>query len=268
MNVVIMFGQSKMCYQVEIDLVCEFIDFLCFNVCFVYEIEQMQFLNVLGVCNCSEYWLLEGFVYVVMFFNFMVIGGNLVIVLVFMGNIVLWKLVVIVVLLNYFFMELLEVVGLLLGVINFVLGDLVQVSNVVLSYLVLVGVYFIGLMVVFDGMWLEVGCNILCYWVYLCLVGEIGGKDFVLVYCLVDVDVLVVVLVCGVFEYQGQKCSVVLCVYIFVLFWLVVKMCIVVMVKLIKMGDVCDFGNFMGVVIDKCVFDCICSYIYCVCEDV
>lgn len=267
MNAATMLGQSKTCYQAEIDSACELIDFLRFNVRFAHDIEQMQPLHAPGVRNRSEYRPLEGFVYAVTPFNFTAIGGNLAIAPALMGNTVLWKPAATAALSNYLFMELLEAAGLPPGVINFVPGDPVQVSNAALSHPALAGVHFTGSTAVFDGMWSEVGRNISRYRAYPRLVGETGGKDFVLAHCSADVDALAVALVRGAFEYQGQKCSAASRAYIPASLWPAVKTRIVAMAKSIKMGDVCDFGNFMGAVIDKRAFDRIRSYIYRARED-
>ncbi|MDR6585319.1 MULTISPECIES: L-glutamate gamma-semialdehyde dehydrogenase [Herbaspirillum] len=267
MNAATMLGQSKTCYQAEIDSACELIDFLRLNVQFAHEIAQMQPRHAPGVRNRTEYRPLEGFVYAVTPFNFTAIGGNLAIAPALMGNTVLWKPAATASLSNYLFMELLEAAGLPPGVINFVPGDPVEISNVALNHAALAGVHFTGSTAVFDSMWGEVGRNIARYRAYPRLVGETGGKDFVLAHRSADVDALAVALVRGAFEYQGQKCSAASRAYIPASLWPAVKTRLVAMVKSIKMGDVCDFANFMGAVIDKRAFDRIRSYIYRARED-
>ncbi|MFJ3056401.1 L-glutamate gamma-semialdehyde dehydrogenase [Herbaspirillum sp. NPDC087042] len=267
MNAATMLGQSKTCYQAEIDSACELIDFLRFNVQFAHDIAQMQPQHAPGVRNRSEYRPLEGFVYAVTPFNFTAIGGNLAIAPALMGNTVLWKPAATAALSNYLFMELLEAAGLPPGVINFVPGDPVEISNVALSHPALAGVHFTGSTAVFDTMWSEVGRNISRYRSYPRLVGETGGKDFVLAHRSADVDALAVALVRGAFEYQGQKCSAASRAYVPASLWPAVKSRVLAMVKSIKMGDVCDFGNFMGAVIDKRAFDRIRTYLYRARED-
>ncbi len=267
MNAATMLGQSKTCYQAEIDSACELIDFLRFNVQFAHEIAQMQPQHAPGVRNRSEYRPLEGFVYAVTPFNFTAIGGNLAIAPALMGNTVLWKPAATAALSNYLFMELLEAAGLPPGVINFVPGDPVEISNVALNHPALAGVHFTGSTAVFDTMWSEVGRNISRYRSYPRLVGETGGKDFVLAHRSADVDALAVALVRGAFEYQGQKCSAASRAYVPASLWPAVKSRVVAMVKSIKMGDVCDFSNFMGAVIDKRAFDRIRTYLYRARED-
>ncbi|OWY29175.1 L-glutamate gamma-semialdehyde dehydrogenase [Herbaspirillum robiniae] len=267
LNAATMLGQSKTAYQAEIDSACELIDFLRFNVQFAHEIAQMQPQNSAGVRNRSEYRPLEGFVYAVTPFNFTAIGGNLAIAPALMGNSVLWKPAATAALSNYMFMELLEAAGLPKGVINFVPGDAIEISNIALSHPELAGVHFTGSTAVFDTMWSEVGRNVARYRSYPRLVGETGGKDFVLAHPSADAEALAVGLLRGAFEYQGQKCSAASRAYIPASLWPAVKARLVAMVDTIKMGDVCDFSNFMGAVIDRRAFDRIRGYIYRARED-
>ncbi|MBP0598666.1 L-glutamate gamma-semialdehyde dehydrogenase [Herbaspirillum sp. LeCh32-8] len=267
LNAATMLGQSKTAYQAEIDSACELIDFLRFNVQFAHEIARMQPQSSAGVRNRSEYRPLEGFVYAVTPFNFTAIGGNLAIAPALMGNTVLWKPAATASLSNYLFLELLEAAGLPRGVINFVPGDPIEISNQALSHPALAGVHFTGSTAVFDAMWSEVGRNVARYRSYPRLVGETGGKDFVLAHPSADAEALAVGLLRGAFEYQGQKCSAASRAYVPASLWPQVKARLVAMVESIKMGDVCDFGNFMGAVIDRRAFDRIRGYIYRARED-
>jgi 1-pyrroline-5-carboxylate dehydrogenase len=267
LNAATMLGQSKTAYQAEIDAACELIDFLRFNVQFAHEIVQMQPQHSPGVRNRSEYRPLEGFVYAATPFNFTAIGGNLAIAPALMGNTVLWKPAATASLSNFMFMELLEAAGLPRGVINFVPGDPIEISSMALSHPSLAGVHFTGSTAVFDSMWNEVGRNIARYRSYPRLVGETGGKDFVLAHRSADADALAVALLRGAFEYQGQKCSAASRAYIPASLWPVVKARLVAMVDSIKMGDVTDFSNFMGAVIDSRAYERIRNYIYRARED-
>ncbi|EJN07761.1 L-glutamate gamma-semialdehyde dehydrogenase [Herbaspirillum sp. YR522] len=267
LNAATMLGQSKTAYQAEIDSACELVDFLRFNVQFAHEIAQMQPQHSPGVRNRSEYRPLEGFVYAVTPFNFTAIGGNLAIAPALMGNTVLWKPAATAALSNYMFMELLEAAGLPRGVINFVPGDPIEISNIALGHPSLAGIHFTGSTAVFDTMWSEVGRNVARYRSYPRLVGETGGKDFVLAHPSADAEALAVALLRGAFEYQGQKCSAASRAYIPASLWPVVKTRLVAMVDSIKMGDVTDFGNFMGAVIDRRAFERIRNYIHRARED-
>lgn len=261
LNAATMLGQSKTVVQAEIDSACELIDFLRFNVQFANEIVANQPMSSAGVRNAMEYRPLEGFVYAVTPFNFTAIGGNLAVAPALMGNTVLWKPATTAALSNFMFMELLEAAGLPKGVINFVPGDPIDVSNEALNHPALAGIHFTGSTTVFDGMWAEVGRNISKYKSYPRLVGETGGKDFVLAHPSAEVDALAVGLLRGAFEYQGQKCSAASRAYIPTSLWPSVKERLINMTESIKMGDVCDFENFMGAVIDRRAFDRIAGYI-------
>jgi 1-pyrroline-5-carboxylate dehydrogenase len=261
MNAATMLGQGKTAYQAEIDSSCELIDFLRFNVQFAFEIAQGQPLDAAGVRNRLEYRPLEGFIYAVTPFNFTAIGGNLALAPALMGNVVLWKPAATACLSNYLFMELLEEAGLPPGVINFVPGDPVEISGIALSHPALAGVHFTGSTAVFDGMWAEVGRNVGRYRSYPRLVGETGGKDFVLAHPSANVDALVVALVRGAFEYQGQKCSAASRAYVPASLWPAVLQGLSAQMKTIRMGDVADFGNFIGAVIDRRAFERISGHI-------
>lgn len=255
LNAATMLGQGKTAYQAEIDSACELIDFLRFNVQFAHELSAMQPISSPGLRNHLEYRPLEGFVYAVTPFNFTAIGGNLAIAPALMGNTVLWKPAATASLSNYLFMELLEAAGLPKGVINFVPGDPVAVSNAVLARPELAGIHFTGSTAVFDTLWGEVGRNVSRYRSYPRLVGETGGKDFVLAHPSADAETLAVALLRGAFEYQGQKCSAASRAYIPASLWPQVRERLVALVETIRMGDVTDFTNFMGAVIDRRAFD-------------
>nr|WP_315597144.1 L-glutamate gamma-semialdehyde dehydrogenase [uncultured Cupriavidus sp.] len=255
LNAATMLGQGKTAYQAEIDAACELIDFLRFNVQFAHELAAGQPISSPGLRNHLEYRPLEGFVYAVTPFNFTAIGGNLAIAPALMGNTVLWKPAATASLSNYLFMELLEAAGLPKGVINFVPGDPVAVSNAVLERPELAGIHFTGSTAVFDTLWGEVGRNVSRYRSYPRLVGETGGKDFVLAHASADAETLAVALLRGAFEYQGQKCSAASRAYVPASLWPKVRERLVAMVETIRMGDVTDFTNFMGAVIDRRAFD-------------
>ncbi|GAA0837796.1 L-glutamate gamma-semialdehyde dehydrogenase [Cupriavidus pauculus] len=255
LNAATMLGQSKTAYQAEIDSACELIDFLRFNVQFAHELANGQPISSPGMRNHLEYRPLEGFVYAVTPFNFTAIGGNLAIAPALMGNTVVWKPAATALLSNFLFMELLEAAGLPKGVINFLPGDPVAVSGAVLARPELAGIHFTGSTAVFDTLWGEVGRNVSRYRSYPRLVGETGGKDFVLAHASADVEALAVALLRGAFEYQGQKCSAASRAYVPASLWPQVRARLVALVETIRMGDVTDFTNFMGAVIDRRAFD-------------
>jgi 1-pyrroline-5-carboxylate dehydrogenase len=261
LNAATMLGQGKTAYQAEIDAACELIDFLRFNVQFAHELAAGQPISSPGLRNHLEYRPLEGFVYAVTPFNFTAIGGNLAIAPALMGNTVLWKPAATASLSNYLFMELLEAAGLPKGVINFVPGDPVAVSNAVLARPELAGIHFTGSTAVFDMLWGEVGRHVSRYRSYPRLVGETGGKDFVLAHPSADVETLAVALLRGAFEYQGQKCSAASRAYVPASLWPKVRERLVGLVETIRMGDVTDFTNFMGAVIDRRAFDRIAGHL-------
>lgn len=261
LNAATMLGQGKTAYQAEIDAACELIDFLRFNVQFAHELAAGQPISSPGLRNHLEYRPLEGFVYAVTPFNFTAIGGNLAIAPALMGNTVLWKPAATASLSNYLFMELLEAAGLPKGVINFVPGDPVAVSNAVLARPELAGIHFTGSTAVFDMLWGEVGRHVSRYRSYPRLVGETGGKDFVLAHPSADVETLAVALLRGAFEYQGQKCSAASRAYVPASLWPKVRERLVALVETIRMGDVTDFTNFMGAVIDRRAFDRIAGHL-------
>ena len=256
-----MLGQSKTAYQAEIDAASELVDFWRFNVAFAQELLDEQPVSSHSVWNQLEYRPLEGFVYAVSPFNFTAIGGNLPGAPALMGNTVVWKPAATAMLSNYYVMRLLEAAGLPPGVINFVPGDAVQISNLLLDHHELAGIHFTGSTGVFNSMWQRVGQNLGKYRGYPRLVGETGGKDFIVVHPSADPQEVAVAAVRGAFEFQGQKCSAASRMYVPKSQWNDIRDRMVAMMKDIKMGDVRDFRNFMGAVIDKKAFDKISSYI-------
>jgi 1-pyrroline-5-carboxylate dehydrogenase len=254
LNAATMLGQSKTAYQAEIDSACELIDFLRFNVHFAERIYQEQPDSPAGMWNRMDYRPLEGFVYAITPFNFTAIGGNLPTAPALMGNAVVWKPSATATLSNWHFYRLLEEAGLPPGVINFVPGDSVEVSRVLLSDRRLAGIHFTGSTPVFQSLWKTVGDNLPGYAGYPRIVGETGGKDFILAHASADVEALAVGMVRGAFEYQGQKCSAASRAYIPDSLWPEVRERVVAMIRDIRMGDVADFSNFMGAVIDRRAF--------------
>ena len=250
LNASTMLGQSKTIFQAEIDAACELIDFWRFNVSFAEQLYANQPVSSPGVWNRMEYRALEGFVYAITPFNFTAIGGNLAGTPALMGNTVVWKPAGTAALSNYYTMKLLEAAGLPPGVINFVPGDAVMVSERLLGDRKLAGVHFTGSTGVFQTLWRTVGEKIAHYAGYPRLVGETGGKDFVVAHPSADPEALAVALVRGAYEYQGQKCSAASRTYIPQSLWPEVRDRMVAMIKDIKVGDVADFRNFMGAVID------------------
>jgi 1-pyrroline-5-carboxylate dehydrogenase len=254
LNAATMLGQSKTAFQAEIDSACEAIDFWRFNASFAAQLYAQQPQSSPGVWNRLEYRALEGFVYAITPFNFTAIGANLPGAPALMGNTVLWKPASSAMLSNYYLIKLLESAGLPPGVINFVPGDPVAVSNRVLADRSLAGIHFTGSTAVFQSLWRTVGERIAGYATYPRLVGETGGKDFVLAHPSADPEALAVALVRGAYEYQGQKCSAASRAYLPQSLWTGVRDRMVAMIGEIRMGDVADFRNFMGAVIDAKAF--------------
>jgi len=206
-NAATMLGQSKTAHQAEIDAACELIDFFRFNVHFAERLYAEQPISASGSWNYLDYRPLEGFVYAITPFNFTSIGGNLPTSPAIMGNTVVWKPASASVLSNYFIMKLLEEAGLPPGVINFVPGPATRVSETLLADRTLAGIHFTGSTEVFQALWKRVGENLAGYAGYPRLVGETGGKDFIIAHASADVDALATAIVRGAYEYQGQKCS-------------------------------------------------------------
>jgi 1-pyrroline-5-carboxylate dehydrogenase len=260
-NAATMLGQSKTAHQAEIDAACELIDFLRFNVHYAARLYGEQPISPPGTRNTMDYRPLEGFVYAITPFNFTSIGGNLPTAPAIMGNTVVWKPAAMAVYSNYFFFKLLEEAGLPPGVINFVPGPATTVSDVLLADRNLAGIHFTGSTDVFRTLWTRVAGNLSRYAGYPRLVGETGGKDFLLAHASADVDALAVALVRGAFEYQGQKCSAVSRAYVPDGLWPRLRERLLGMLSELRMGDPADFRNFMGAVIDRRAFDKIASYI-------
>ena len=249
-NAATMLGQSKTVHQAEIDAACETIDFWRYNAYFGDQLLRNQPYNDGTAWNRLEYRPLEGFVFAVSPFNFTSIAGNLPTAPMLMGNTVVFKPATQTLLVSHFLMELLLEAGMPPGVINLVSGSASEISEKVLSHRDLAGIHFTGSTEVFHGMWKEVGGNIDRYRTYPRLVGETGGKDFVVAHASADPDALRTALVRGAFEYQGQKCSAASRAYIPQSMWNAIKPDLVDIVEAIPQGDVADFGNFMGAVID------------------
>jgi 1-pyrroline-5-carboxylate dehydrogenase len=260
-NASTMLGQSKTVFQAEIDSASEMIDFWRFNAWFAQELYSEQPESGPGVWNQMEYRPLEGFVYAVTPFNFTAIGGNLTTAPALMGNTVVWKPASSAMLSAYYTLRLLEAAGLPPGVINFVPGDAVQITGALLDSPELAGVHFTGSTAVFNSMWRKVGENIGRYRTYPRLVGETGGKDFIVAHPSADPVEVAVAIARGGFEYQGQKCSAASRVYIPQSLWNEVRDRTIAIMKELKMGDVRDFRNFLGAVIDKKAFTRISEYL-------
>jgi 1-pyrroline-5-carboxylate dehydrogenase len=261
LNASTMLGQSKTAFQAEIDAASELIDFWRFNPYFAEELYAEQPISTHAMWNRLEYRALEGFVYAITPFNFTSIAGNLPTAPALMGNTVIWKPAASSIVSSYYVMKLLEAAGLPPGVINFLPGDPVQISNALLDSPDLAGVHFTGSTPVFHGMWKRVGDNIDRYRGYPRLVGETGGKDFIVAHASAAVDELAVAIARGGFEFQGQKCSAASRIYIPQSLWPAIKDRVVAMMRDMKMGDVQDFTVFMGAVIDRKAYAKITGYL-------
>jgi 1-pyrroline-5-carboxylate dehydrogenase len=260
-NASTMLGQSKTVFQAEIDSACELIDFWRFNPAYAQELYAEQPLSTPAMWNQLDYRPLEGFVYAVTPFNFTSIGGNLPTAPALMGNTVIWKPASSAMHSAYYLMRLLEAAGLPPGVINFVPGDAAEISNVVLSHRDLAGVHFTGSTSVFNSMWRTIGANMSQYATYPRIVGETGGKDFILAHPSADPQALAVAIARGGFEFQGQKCSAASRVYVPRSMWKDVRDRVVAMMEDMRMGDITDFRNFVGAVIDEKAFKKISDYV-------
>ncbi len=254
-NAATMLGQSKTAYQAEIDSACELIDFWRFNVHFARQILQEQPpANSRGLWNRSDYRSLEGFVYAITPFNFTAIAGNLPTAPALMGNTVVWKPSHSQQLAAQLTMELLEEAGMPPGVINLVAGHGREVSEVALGHREFAGLHFTGSTAVFQGLWREIGQNLTTYRHYPRIVGETGGKDFILAHPSADPDVLRTAMIRGAFEFQGQKCSAASRAYVPRSVWRRIKADLAELTNGLPMGDVTDLSNFMGAVIDDRAF--------------
>jgi 1-pyrroline-5-carboxylate dehydrogenase len=261
LNAATMLGQSKTVHQAEIDSAAEIVDFWRFNPYFAQQLYEEQPLSDHSMWNQCEYRALEGFVFAVTPFNFTSIGANLPTAPALMGNCVLWKPASSAIPSAYYTLRLLEAAGLPPGVINFIPGNASEIASVLLPHPDLAGIHYTGSTPVFQGMWKAVGENIARYKSYPRLVGETGGKDFILAHASADAEALAVAIVRGGFEYQGQKCSAASRVYVPRSLWPEVQERCVAMLRDIKLGDVRDFRNFMGAVIDRGAFENITGYV-------
>lgn len=261
MNGTTMLGQSKNAFQAEIDSACELIDFLRFNVHFLGEIYKQQPISSPGMHNRMEYRPLEGFVLAVTPFNFTAIGGNLPTSAAMCGNVVVWKPANTQVYSAQMFMRILKEAGLPDGVINLIYVDGPTIGKVCFNHREFAGVHFTGSTGVFNNMWETIGKNMSMYRSYPRIVGETGGKDFVIAHKSADPDVVATALLRGAFEFQGQKCSAASRAYIPSNIAEEVKKKLVAGIKSFKMGSVEDFSNFINAVIDEKSFDKIKGYI-------
>ncbi len=254
-NAATMLGQSKTAFQAEIDAACELIDFWRFNVHFAKQIlTEQPIANSPGIWNRTDHRPLEGFVYAISPFNFTAIAGNLPTAPALMGNTVVWKPSPTQQLAASLTMELLEEAGMPPGVINMLPGDGLDVSRVALTHPDLAGIHFTGSTPTFQHLWRTVGENISNYRSYPRIVGETGGKDFIVAHPSADPDVLRVAMIRGAFEFQGQKCSAASRAYVARSVWEKMHEQLASDVENITMGDVTDFSNFMGAVIDDRAF--------------
>ena len=260
-NAATMLGQGKNVLQAEIDSACEVIDYLRFNIYFASLIYQEQPISESENINRLEYRPLEGFVYTVTPFNFTAIASNLSTSVALMGNTTVWKPATTSLLSNYYLMKILEEAGIPSGVINFIPGKGSVISNVVLKHKDLAGIHFTVSNSTFNSLWKQVSDNLSVYKSYPKLVGETGDKDFIFAHKSANPLELATAIVRGSFEYQGQKCSAASRAYIPESIWTVTKQHILKMVSEIKIGDVCDFRNYVNAVIDESAFDKVMSFI-------
>ncbi|MEZ0313065.1 MAG: L-glutamate gamma-semialdehyde dehydrogenase [Myxococcota bacterium] len=260
-NAATMLGQSKTVHQAEIDAACELIDFWRFNVFFARRLLEEQPLSPPGSWNRLDWRPLDGFVAAITPFNFSSIGGNLPTAPAIMGNTVVWKAATTAALSAQVMLEILEAAGMPPGVINLVNAPGAQFGEAILKHPELAGVHFTGSTGTFNSIWQSVASNMSGYRAYPRLVGETGGKDFILAHASADPHALAVAMVRGAFEYQGQKCSAASRAYVPKSLWPEVSQRVEAEVNAIKMGDISDFRNFMGAVIDKKSFESIRGYI-------
>ncbi|HTR68726.1 MAG TPA: L-glutamate gamma-semialdehyde dehydrogenase [Mycobacteriales bacterium] len=254
-NAATMLGQSKTCFQAEIDAACELADFWRFNVHFAQEIHRDQPRSSPGVWNRFDHRPLEGFVLAITPFNFTAIAGNLPTAPALMGACVVWKPSPTQALSAQVVLEVLEQAGLPPGVINLVTGDGHAVSEVALVHPDLAGIHFTGSTATFRRLWQSIGANLPAYRDYPRIVGETGGKDFVIAHPSADLDALRVGLIRGAFEYQGQKCSAASRAYLPESVWTTLRDDLLAQTDGLAMGDPCNFTNFLGAVIDRRAFD-------------
>jgi 1-pyrroline-5-carboxylate dehydrogenase len=260
-NAATMVGQSKNCYQAEIDSACELIDFLRFNVYYMSQIYQDQPASSPGVWNRMEYRPLEGFTFALTPFNFTAIAGNLPTSMALMGNTVVWKPAHTQILAADVIMQVLKEAGLPDGVINLIYADGPTVGNIIFTHGDFAGIHFTGSTGVFQKIWQTIGQNIHQYKSYPRIVGETGGKDFILAHRSADAKEVATAIARGAFEFQGQKCSAASRCYIPSNLWEEVKKHLLEDLKTFKIGSPEDFGNFINAVIDEKAFDSITRYI-------
>jgi 1-pyrroline-5-carboxylate dehydrogenase len=260
-NAATMLGQSKTAHQAEIDSACELVDFFRFNVYFAEQLYSDQPISAPGMWNRLEYRPLEGFIYAITPFNFTSIAGNLPTSPALMGNVGLWKPSRTSLYSAYYLMRMFEEAGFPPGVINFVPGDPVGITDAVLSSPDFAGIHYTGSTAVFQGFYRTIGERIASYKTYPRIVGETGGKDFIVAHASADPDVLVAAIVRGAYEYQGQKCSAASRLYVPRSLWKKIEKDLLAQIADIAMGDVADFRNFMGAVIDENAFNDLAKYI-------
>jgi 1-pyrroline-5-carboxylate dehydrogenase len=261
LNAATMLGQSKTSHQAEIDSACELIDFLRFNTYFAQKLYSEQPFSGPGMWNRLDHRPLEGFVYAVTPFNFTAIAGNLPTAPAMLGNVALWKPAATAIYSGWYIMKLLMEAGLPPGVINFLPGDPGPMTEAILGDPSLAGIHFTGSTAVFQMIWRQVGERIDSYRTYPRLVGETGGKDFIVAHASADPLALATAIVRGGYEYQGQKCSAASRIYVPQSLWPTVREHTLGMMEKIRVGDVSDFRNYMGAVIDRKAFDKITGYI-------
>ncbi len=255
LNAATMLGQSKTAYQAEIDSACELADFLRFNVYYASQLYAEQPDSAPGVWNASELRPLEGFVFAITPFNFTAIAGNLPAAPALMGNTVVWKPSPLAAFSNHFVMQVFEEAGLPPGVINVVQGPAPELVAHALAQPDLAGVHFTGSTQVFQSIWKSVGERTSSYRSYPRVVGETGGKDFIVAHASADPDAVITAIIRGGYEYQGQKCSAASRIYVSQSMWKKIEKKLVDQIEAIKVGDVADFTNFMGAVIDRRAFE-------------
>ncbi|MCL7979041.1 MAG: L-glutamate gamma-semialdehyde dehydrogenase, partial [marine benthic group bacterium] len=261
LNASTMLGQSKTVHQAEIDAACEIIDFWRFNVHYARELYSQQPISSPGMWNYMDYRPLEGFIYAISPFNFTSIGANLPTAPALMGNVAIWKPARTSLYSSYFLMRLLQEAGLPAGVINFLPGNSSQITEHLIKSPHLAGIHFTGSTGVFQSLWKQVADNLENYRSYPRIVGETGGKDFIVAHQSADVDALVTAMIRGAFEYQGQKCSAASRAYVPQSLWPEVKENLGAELATVKMGDPRDFENFFCAVIDGSAYADIKGYI-------
>ena len=256
-----MLGQSKNAFQAEIDAACEMIDFLRFNVAFMSEIYHDQPTSAKGIWNRIEYRPLEGFVFALTPFNFTAIAGNLPTSAAMMGNVIVWKPAFTQIYSAQVLMEIFNEAGVPPGVINLIYTDGPETGDIIFKHKDFAGIHFTGSTGVFQHVWKQIGENIPTYKSYPRIVGETGGKDFIVAHPSADREVLKAAIIRGAYEFQGQKCSAASRVYIPQSIWAAIKDELVSQINALKVGPVEDFSNFVNAVIDEKAFDKIASYI-------